>query len=190
MDKNTEVKRNHSSEAPAKTILSRAADNGFALSIYLCGLVLAAGFSTRSAVATIAVWIGTLWMPVYVCRMLRSSYQRNAASFPELWAEGIASFFLATLLPAAMCYVCLRFLAPTYVADTVGQAIAIFESATDASLQEMAATLQAAVSAGRLPRAIDITAQLISLNIIAGTMLSFFAAMVARIGRAISVNKR
>ncbi|MCM1068226.1 MAG: DUF4199 domain-containing protein [Muribaculaceae bacterium] len=178
---------------PPRPILARAADNGLYLGLYICVLVLAMGFSTGSVLASAIVWAGTLAMPFYVYRMLRRSYVAadGALSFPELWAEGIASFFLGTLLPALLTYVCLRFFAPTFIVDTVKSSIELLEAQGSPEAELWADTLRNVTTHSGLPTAVDVSAQLISFNIIAGTALSFLAAIAATVrGKVSSAQKR
>lgn len=170
--------------APPRPILARAAENGLRLGLYISALVIATGLSVHYAVASLIVWGGTIGMPFFVYHMLRrSSTSTGGWGFAELWSEGIASFFLGTLLPAAVAYVCLRFVTPTFISDTVAYAISYVEASGDAAMQPMADSLKAVVARQGLPTAADVAAQLISFNIIAGTLLSLIGALAVTVSR-------
>lgn len=163
--------------APPRPILTRAAENGVLLGAIIGAMVLAMGLSTVFPAAALLLWGGTLAMPFITYRMLRRSAVASGGTsgFPEIWAEGIASYFLGSLIPALIAYVSLRFFAPTFIADTVNSSIAILES-QGADYAMMADTLRQAAAA-KMPTATDVAAQLISFNIIAGTTLSLIVAI-------------
>ncbi len=178
---------------PPRPIFARAADNGLYLGLYICAMVLALGFSLSFTPAVLVVYGGTIGLPFFVYRMLRRSSTAAAGrlSFPELWAEGIATFFLGTLLPALTAYLCLRFIAPTFIADTLSYAIAVFESQDTPEWNLWAETLRDTTAQSGLPTPVDVAAQLISFNIIVGTALSFFSAIaVTFMGKATSTEKQ
>lgn len=169
---------------PPRPIMARAAGNGLWTGLYICALVLALGISTKVAAASLVVWIGTLAMPLFVYRMLRRSFveSNGALSFAELWAEGIASFFLGTLLPALVTYLCLKFLVPDFISDTINSAVEYFDALDDPQFAEMADSIRRTAEHNGLPSAVDVTAQLISFNIIAGTFLSLLGAVSVSVG--------
>ena len=181
---------NNTPTPPPRPILTRAAENGLRLGLIISALVLAMGLSAKFAPAALLLWGGTLAMPFITYRMLRrSATEAGGLGFPEIWAEGIASYFLGALLPAALAYICLRFVAPTFIADTVADSIAILDAQGTADFAELADTMRR-ISAAKMPTAADIAAQLISFNIIVGTVLSFVVALpVALTVRRVPSNK-
>ena len=96
---------------PPRAITSRAAENGLVISGCICLLLLFCGLATVQPVACLLLWAGTLAMPVVIYRLLARSYRQGRCTFgfAEIWAEGIASFFLGSLVPAAVAYLLLRF---------------------------------------------------------------------------------
>lgn len=164
---------------PPQPITARAAENGLYLSVYICVLVLAAGLSVSSTLAVLVVFAGSVAMPFFVYKLLSKSNDKcgGALGFPELWAEGIASFFLGTLLPALLAYVLLRFVAPTFLYNVVTDSIEIIKNAGTPSDDAMLVMLEQAVEKGAVPSPADIAAQIISFNIIVGTFMSFFTAL-------------
>lgn len=167
------------SPAP-QSALNRAASNGFIMGLYISVLVVATGLSMRSSAASMLVMFGSLAMPVVLYMMLRRSSQSSGhlLSFPELWAEGIGIFFFGTLVPAAVCYCGLRFVYPTLMSDAVAIARDTFMQVGTPEAEAWVGTLDKAVAANGLPTALDVTTQLISLNIIAGTVFSLGAALL------------
>lgn len=165
-----------------RPILARASENGLWLSIYITVLALSLGVSASFVPAQLIVWAGSAAMPFFLFRLLRrSAIEDGNISFVELWAEGISSFFLGTLIPALVVYVCLRFVAPTFVLDTfndtVEQLIAV-GTPEAMSLVEMISEL---ISKGMVPTAVDVVAELISFNFIIGTFMSLFIAALVKL---------
>lgn len=166
---------------------NRAAANGMRLTLYITVLVLCTGASAYYSVASLIVWGASLGLPFYLCRMLLAS-ARDAAvprSFSELWAEGIASFFLGSLIPAIVAYVALKYCVPTFVAEVFNQSVEVFRALGSAEADALADSFEQLLASSHLPTAADVAAQIISFNIVCGTILSLFAALYARI-RAVS----
>lgn len=164
---------------PPRPITARAAENGLYLSIYICVLVIATGMATSFAPASFIVWAGSLVMPFFLYRLLKKSMlsANGTLGFPELWAEGIASFFLGTLLPAVLAYILLRFYAPTFIDDTFNNAVELFRNLNTDEGELWAETLEDIKSKANLPTPSDVAAQIISFNIIVGTVLSLIVAL-------------
>ena len=167
---------------PPRPITARAAENGLWLSIYISVLALSMGISASFAPAAIVLWGGSIGLPFFVYRLLRRSSQATggALSFPELWAEGIASFFLGTLIPALLVYVLLRFVAPGFIAGIFADAIILFQQQGTPEAEAWAESLSNLVSQHNIPSAADVSAQLISFNIIAGTAISLLVSIVVK----------
>ena len=176
---------------PQRPILTRAAENGVRLGTVISVMVLSMGLATVFQPLVLLLWGGTIAMPFITYRMLRRSAVTagGSLSFPEIWAEGIASFFLASLIPAAIAYICLRFVVPTFIADTLADYISALEAMGSQEFENIAETLSRA-SAAKMPTATDVAANLISFNIFAGTVLSFVVAVpVALTTRRLSAKK-
>ena len=168
--------------SPPEPITTRAAHNGLYVSLYLSVLVLSMGFSLSFPPAALLIWIGTLGLPFFLYRILsRSNRVAGALSFAELWAEGIASFILGTLIPELVAYVGLLIIMPDFMAETVRSAIAILSEQGTPEAQNFADTLSAFLKPGALPSPADVAAQLISFNIIAGTGLSLVVALFVKL---------
>ena len=161
---------------PSRSIASRAAKNGVYLSACICALLLLWGAMTAFPVAGLALWMLSLAMPFILYRLLRdSSLECGGLSFAEIWAEGIASFFLGSLVPAVVAYALLRFAFPTFIADQVHMAVASLENMETPQAAALADSLEAIYAKGALPSAADVAANIISFNIVAGTFLSLLA---------------
>lgn len=168
------------STPPPRPILTRASRNGLWLGLYLTGLALGFGLGTSYGIFMLAVFAATLALPLFLYRLLRRSCAEGETplGFPELWAEGIASFFLGTLLPAAVVYICLRFITPDFFPNLFAMTLAQLDSMGQKEFTDLAEQLRAA---GHLPSAIEATSQLISFNIIAGTAMSFICAIAVSV---------
>lgn len=166
-----------------RPITARAADNGIYIGVYLCVLVLAIGFSATVPLAGLLLWGGSLFLPVFMYRLLRKSNisANGGLGFAELWAEGIASFSLGTLFPALLVYGLLRFVAPTFIADTLAGAVEYFEAQGTAEWDAWAENLRGILAGSRMPTAVDVAARLISFNIVVGTVLSMVTAVIVKV---------
>lgn len=175
---------------PPAPITERIARNGLFLGIYICVLVVATGLSTRYAAASIVVWVGSLGMPFFVYRLIRRNHLGcRRPNFPELWAEGIGSFFLATLLPALLTYVLLRFVAPTFIIDTLEQSVVVLRSLGTPQWDEMASAIELLITRHKVPTAADVTSQIISTNIIVGTVISLIVSIFIVLKNAVGSHK-
>lgn len=165
-----------------RPITTRAAENGMRISLYICGLVLATALGVQMPEASFLVWIGSLLMPFFLYRMLRRSQLEAGGTLrlSELWAEGIMSFFLGSLLPAVLVYVALRFAAPNFIYNTLvstqAQCLAV---GTPEALQ-LSQMFESILKQKLVPTPLDVVSQLLSFNVIAGTTLSLLAAVFAR----------
>lgn len=171
---------------PPEPVTSRAAANGVVMSGCILFLVLACGFAMSSPLAVIALWAGSLAMPVVIYKMLRRSARRacRPLGFAELWAEGIATFFLGSLIPAVVAYFLIKYVCPDFVSMQLAAATASLEQIGTPEAQMWIDTLDRLLSQGAIPGAADIAANLISFNIVAGTVLSLIVAVPVSIAAA------
>lgn len=176
---------------PPRPITARAAENGLRIGGYLCVLVLATGLASVFPASALVVWGGSIGLPFYLYRLLNRSHSTDVRpGLPELWAEGIASFFLGSLLPALLTYVLLRFVAPGFIAGTFAEAAVAFESLGTPQGDHWAEVMRDLLESKRIPTAADAAAQLISFNIIAGTALSLPAALIVKLRHSLRVMRR
>ena len=114
---------------PPRAITARAAENGLILSGCICALLLFCGLASVFAPASLLLWAGSLAMPVVIYKILSRSYREAQCSlnFAEIWAEGIASFFLGSLVPAVIAYLLLRFAFPDFIAHQIDSTIVAFK---------------------------------------------------------------
>ncbi len=166
---------------PPKPILVRAGENGLVIGIYICVLAVCMGLSPRFGLAGVILWLGSLAMPFVLYRLVRRSNVSadNSLSFPELWAEGIGTFFFGILLPAAFVYCWLRFVSPDFIPETIAFTIQTLRDAPDGQYAEMA-DLLSEMSSKKMPTATDVTANLISFNILVGTVMSLIVAIFVK----------
>lgn len=165
---------------PPRPILARAAENGLYLSVFICILMLLLGIGTQTPLVGLLFWIGAVAMPFAAYRLLSRNCMRAGASlsFAEIWAEGIASFFLGSLLPAVVAYALLRFAFPAFIANQVNVAYEAFKAIGTPEGNLLADTMDKMRTEGLLPTPADIAANIISLNIVGGTVLSLFMAII------------
>ncbi len=167
---------------PPQPIHTRAARNGLYMSLYISVLVIATGLSLHYLAATLIVWVGTLAMPFFLYRILRRSALATSGSFgfAELWAEGIATFLLGSLIPALVAYAGIRFCMPDFIHETLQQAIITLSEQDGPNSAPLVEMLERQLEMP-VPSAIDIASQLISFNIVIGTVLSLLVAIVVKV---------
>lgn len=165
--------------SPRRPIMARAAENGLYLSVMMCVLLLLLGGGTVLPLLSWLFLVGAVALPVVAYMILSRNCRRSGAdlSFAEIWAEGISSFFLGSLLPAVMTYVLLRFAFPDFVYNQVNTTIEMLGAIDTPEAETLASTFRQLVDKGALPSPADIAANIISFNIVAGTVLSLFLAI-------------
>lgn len=171
-------------QPPVRPISARAAENGLVIGLYVSVLLLCTGLSLDYSIASFVVLIGSGLFPVYVFAMLRRS-QKAAdyrLSFIELWAEGVASFFLGSLIPAVLTYVALKYWTPDFISRTFAQSVDVLRQLGTAESESLAEAFEGILKAGRIPTATDMAAEVITLNLLAGTFLSLLAAIIVKAG--------
>lgn len=166
-------------KAPPRPITARAAENGLYISCFICLLLLLLGAGTAVPLLAQLFLIGAIAMPFVVYRILSRNCRRNGSnlSFAEIWAEGIASFFLGSLLPAVMAYCLLRFAFPDFIYNQVQSTIELLSAMNTSEAAVLSDTIARLRDEGALPTPADIAANIISFNIVAGTLLSLFLAI-------------
>lgn len=169
---------------PPRSIASRAADGGLIIGALIMLLVLGVGFSATFGAASILVWGGSLAVPFILYYLLRRSYGETnfGLSIIELWAEGIAMFFLGSLVPAAVVYLLLKFVAPDFMADQLNMAVAeLGKLEPTPESDQLINTLTTLRDSGLLPTPTQVAAQLIAFNMFVGMVLSLIEANILTI---------
>ena len=168
---------------PPRAITARAAENGLILSGCICALLLFCGLASVFAPASLLLWAGSLAMPVVIYKILSRSYREAQCSlnFAEIWAEGIASFFLGSLVPAVIAYLLLRFAFPDFIAHQIDSTIVAFKQLGTPEGDQWAQTLTDIRANTPMPTAAGIAANLISFNIVAGTLLSLLVTPLVKL---------
>jgi len=166
---------------PPSLIINRAGRNGLWLGAYLSALAVGTGLSAGIPLMSFAVWALTLYLPFYTYRLIVRGYAASdfRSRFVDLWAEGIVSFLLGSLFQALVVYVGLRFVAPGFIATQVNTAIEILRAAAEPSAMAMADNIEEIIATTGLPKAVDVTVQLIAFDIITGFVLSLIATPIA-----------
>ena len=112
--------------------------------------------------------------------LLRRSYAEAdfRAPFSEMWTEGIAVFFLGAAIQGVVIYLGLRYLVPDYIADSMNTTLEVLSGQNTEAAAQLAANLQRLKEMNVLPSAADVTAQIMSMNIILGAFLSLIDCSV------------
>ena len=163
---------------PSLSIAARAADGGVVMSGLIMIVTLALGFATYYPVAAFVAWGAIFATPFVLYFLLRRSYAVSGFTegFIELWAEGIALFFLGSLVPALVVYLLLKYVQPDYMANWVDFSIAAFSQQGTPEAESLVKVLTTLRDNGGLPTAAQIAAQVIALNMFIGMILSLIEA--------------
>ncbi len=162
-----------------RPITARAAENGLRLGIFFCVVIALMGAGTQYPFLALIALGAAIALPFYAFSLLSKNCLRSGGflSFPEIWAEGIASFFLGSLIPAALTYLALRFAFPDFIATQMQDSIDAFRALGTQQGDVWAQTIEKLRDEGLTPTPADVAANIISINIIAGTVLSLFMAI-------------
>ena len=163
---------------PCRPITTRAAENGLYLGLCIGVLMTMCGVMVYFPMASLFVWAGSLAMPFILYRMLSGSNREcgGRLSFAEVWAEGIASFFLGSLIPAAAAYLLLRYAFPDLIRLQMQTSIDALANIDSPWAHQYHTALEQMQAKMLVPGPADIAANIISFNIVAGTLLSLMVA--------------
>lgn len=167
-------------QLPPRSSVARAANNGLFIGAYLTVMVVASGLSMYGIpVAALVVWIGLLYMPFFVYRLMRAGYAecRFDLSFLELTVEGMASFFLGGLVPTLIAYLSLRYLCPTLIADTYDRTIEMLREAGTPDMDSMAETFEYIRKTYGIPTPVKVAAQTLWMILMGGSILSILESI-------------
>ena len=166
--------------APPRPITARIAENGLYLSVFMCALILLMGACTRFPFLALFFFIGAVAMPFFAFSLLCRNCMRSGGflSFSEIWAEGIASFFHGSHIPAVLCYVSLRFVFPDFLPEQIQKTVDTFREMGTPQAQVWVDMIEKMRADGVLPTPADVAANIISINIVAGTAVSLIMAIV------------
>lgn len=161
---------------PPSSIATRSAENGIVISGCIMVLMAVCCLSLVNTFAGLLLWVGTFAMPVVTYKLLARSYRKGQCtmSFAEIWAEGIASFFLGSLVPALAVYLLLKYAFPDFITNQLDSTIELFRSMGNAQGDQWVKTLSDIRANAPIPSAADVAANIISFNIVVGTTLSLF----------------
>ena len=163
---------------PPRTLVQRATSWGLPLGLYLIGLALLCGTSMSSAVAGLLIWVGTIYFPFYLYKLLRQGYAETdfRSGMAEIWAEGIASIFLGSAIQALFIYVALRYIDPGFIATVWQTTIDTLKAQPGNEFDAMVAAFERVQRIGALPSPVDVMVQVMTMNLMGGTILSLIEA--------------
>ncbi len=165
---------------PPRAIITVAAENGAILGLYLILLAIFTGLGSSFGLATLLVWAGSIYLPFFLYRLMHAHYREAGytLSLAELWAQGLMSFLLGSLLQAAAVYVLLRFVAPDFMASQMQLAIDTFRTLGSPQGEALATQIETVRSTLGVPTAADIAANLIVFNILCGAVIGLANAII------------
>lgn len=146
------------------------------MGIYLSVLALASGASLHLPLLSWVVNGLSIAIPFFIYAILRRSLAETGfkATFAEMWAEGIAVFFLGSAIQAVVIYLGLRYWQPDLMGLMVDQTLAAFAQAQVPVPADAAAALELV----RHLSPTDVLAQIMSMNLIGGMIISLILAAV------------
>lgn len=136
--------------------------------------------SSRIPAVALLALVSMFSVPVVIYTRLARDYRSytGMASFSAVWMEGIATFFFGGLLMALFMYFYLRFVEPTFMIDTLRQAIADYRKL---GVPEMAQGLQNVIDNRAVPSAIELAVSTIWSTTFFGSMTSLALTVAVRI---------
>lgn len=176
---------------PPKAIITVAAENGAILGLYLILLAIFTGLGSSFGLATLLVWAGSIYLPFFLYRLMHAHYREGGytLSLAELWAQGLMSFLLGSLLQAAAVYVLLRFVAPDFMASQMQLAIDTFRTLGSPQGEALATQIETVRSTLGVPTAADIAANLIVFNILCGAVIGLANAIILTVRHRSRANR-
>lgn len=175
------------------SVYKLGAEDGLVMGPLLATTVIMVGASTFVPVFfwfTLALMI---MVPIVCFRLLKRSYLAYTAesTFSALWLEGICMFFFGGLIMAAVVYVALRWVWPTFIFDMATMAVDIYSDSTSADAKQVADVLKDLIKKGGLPSPIDIALELIYAVVFSGSLLSMLLSGIVRYigGRPAKITK-
>lgn len=179
-------------QIPPRSSVARAANNGLFIGAYLTIMVVASGLSMYGiSAAAILVWVGLLYMPFFVYRLMRAGYAecRFELSFLELMVEGMASFFLGGLVPTLITYLALRYLCPDLIANSYDQTIAMLHEAGTPDTDRLAEIFDSIRKTYGIPTPVKVAAQTLWMILMGGSILSLLETIWIKIRYASAASR-
>ncbi len=160
--------------------LERSSLNGLSLGVYLTLLAVAAGFATAYWPVGIAVWGLSIGLPFYLYNKMRRTYGHMdfKVTLSMLWGEGILSFFLGAAIQSVVVYLLLTYATPHFIDTLVTDTINNLQTLGTPEAQALAQQFEQIISAGQLPRPVDVAYNCIFMNTFIGIILVFVVCMI------------
>lgn len=163
-----------------RSSLGNAAENGLWLGIYLSALAILTATSLHFSPASLLVWGGSIYLPFFFYRLQLKCYATSEfrLSFISLWSQGIAIFMFASLILAVVCYLGLRFIVPDLIVQSWNQSMEVLAANPSAEVRQLVNEMNAMIEQTGFPGPVDIAAQMISTNIIGGSILALITSAI------------
>ncbi|MEL5893099.1 DUF4199 domain-containing protein [Bacteroides sp. GD17] len=117
------------------------------------------------------------FMGYYYARMYRNQVCGGSISFLHAWIFTVFMYMFAALLTAVAHYIYFRFIDHGFMINTCESQINILAQSGIPGMEEYVDTCREGLEAARLLTPIDITLQMISLNVFYGSLLAFPTAL-------------
>lgn len=168
-------------------LFRRGADDGFLLGLYFSALFFAMVYSMSVPVLSMVALALMAGVPVVIYLFLRRSYVADFGTtrFSALWMQGIVTFFCGSLILALVSFVFMRWIEPGYIESTMRQVIEAYEGTGWPQGREAAEMLQRALDAGMVPRAIQVSMELLWSGVFTGSILSIIVSLIVQARRVI-----
>lgn len=136
------------------------------------------------SMAALALMAG---VPVVIYKFLRRSYvaEYGTTRFSALWMQGIVTFFCGSLILALVSFVFMRWIEPDYIESVMRQVVEVYGGASWPQGREAADVLQHALDAGLVPRAIQVSMELLWTGVFTGSILSIVVSLIVQARRVV-----
>lgn len=168
-------------------LFRRGADDGFLLGLYFSALFFAMVYSMTVPLLSMAALALMAGVPVVIYKFLRRSYVADYGTtrFSALWMQGIVTFFCGSLILALVSFVFMRWIEPDYIESVMRQVVEVYGGASWPQGREAADVLQHALDAGLVPRAIQVSMELLWTGVFTGSILSIVVSLIVQARRVV-----
>lgn len=174
-----------------KSVYTRGAEDGLVMGLCFIAMFIMQLLGRASLIAGIAGNLMALGVPLLLYLMLRRSYRtdKGRSTFSSLWMHGIMTFLCGSLLLAAIMYLYLRFIEPTFIADTVRDVVSVYRAIGSNDAEKIADVLQSMIDRHMLPSPIALTFSALWLGSFSGAVISLIEAAIVKLVKPYTPDK-
>jgi len=174
-----------------KSVYARGAEDGLVMGMCFIAIFILQLLGRSSLIAGIAGNLMALVVPLILYLMLRRSYRtdKGRSTFSSLWMHGIMTFLCGSLLLAVIMYLFLRFVEPTFIADTVREMASVYRAIGSNDAEKIADVFQSMIDRHMLPTPITLTFSALWLGSFSGAVISMIEAAIVKLVKPYSPDK-